>query len=593
MTIIKKISTIISAVFISACTNTVQESHAQLVQTGNESIRLNQIGFYPDAPKKAVIVGEPKTDVFYVFTVNVRDTVYSSTLGEQRSSFYTSKTTYIADFSALDEEGTYIVAVPGIGTSYAFDIGPAIHQELAKAAIKGFYFQRTAIDLTKQYADKWARPAGHPDTLVLIHSSAATRQRPAGTVISAPLGWYDAGDYNKYIVNSGITMGTLLSLYEDFPDYFNPISLSIPESENQLPDVLDEVLWNLRWMLAMQDPDDGGVYHKLTTANFEGMIMPGDAKATRYVVQKSTSATLDFAAVMAQSSRVFSNFETELPGLADSCLKAATSAWEWAVKNPAELYNQSVLNKAHDPDVTTGAYGDGDVSDEFAWAAAELWIATGEDQYLDHVNLFPEENMPLPSWGQVRSLGYYSLLRHKEKLEKNHPRKLSELKTRLISFASMLAKTVPENAYATMMGGSEKDFVWGSNAVAANQGIAFVQAYLLTRDQKYLEHALANLDYLLGRNATGYSFVTGYGDKTPLHPHHRPSVADGLAAPVPGLLVGGPNPGQQDGCEYTSKVPGESYVDADCSYASNEIAINWNAPLAYLAGAIEALQQEL
>src|SRR5205823_1604009 len=92
----------------------------------------------------------------------------------------------------------------------------------------------------------------------------------------------------------------------------------------------------------------------------------------------------------------------------------------------------------------------------------------------------------------------------------------------------------------------------------------------------------------LGRNATGYAFVTGFGTRSPMFPHHRPSQSDSVAAPVPGLLVGGPNPGQQDRCEgYPSRLPARSYVDAVCSYASNEVAINWNAPLAYLAGAID------
>jgi endoglucanase len=144
-----------------------------------------------------------------------------------------------------------------------------------------------------------------------------------------------------------------------------------------------------------------------------------------------------------------------------------------------------------------------------------------------------------------------------------------------------------------VMGKTPQDFVWGSSAVAGNQGIALVQAYRLTGDERYLHFALANLDYLLGRNATGYSFVTGFGDKPPMHPHHRPSIADGVTQPVPGLLVGGPNPRapQQDRCtSYTSEVPDEVYSDDACSYASNEIAINWNAPLAYLAAALEALQ---
>ena len=123
-----------------------------------------------------------------------------------------------------------------------------------------------------------------------------------------------------------------------------------------------------------------------------------------------------------------------------------------------------------------------------------------------------------------------------------------------------------------------------------NQSIVLINAWLLTRQPKYAYAALSNLDYVLGRNATGYSFITGVGSKTPMHPHHRPSVADGIPEPVPGMLVGGPNPGQQDRCEgYPSRMPAESFLDHDCSYASNEIAINWNAPLVYVVNALEAI----
>ena len=140
-----------------------------------------------------------------------------------------------------------------------------------------------------------------------------------------------------------------------------------------------------------------------------------------------------------------------------------------------------------------------------------------------------------------------------------------------------------------MIGGSTKDFVWGSNAVAANQGILLVNAFLITKDKKYLDGALSNADYILGRNATGYCFLTGSGTHSTMDPHHRPSVADGIKDPVPGLLAGGPNPGKQDGCQYLFSEPETTYLDANCSYASNEIAINWNAPLVYLLNALESL----
>jgi endoglucanase len=153
--------------------------------------------------------------------------------------------------------------------------------------------------------------------------------------------------------------------------------------------------------------------------------------------------------------------------------------------------------------------------------------------------------------------------------------------------------SIQSNAFKTVMGGHRQDFVWGSNANAANQAILLINAYLISHKKTYLDAALSNLDYILGRNATGYSFVTGVGIKHTMHPHHRPSVADSIVEPVPGLLAGGPNPGRQDGCHYDYFEPETSYTDLDCSYASNEIAINWNAPLVYLANAIEALQYAL
>jgi endoglucanase len=558
-----------------------------------ESIRLNQIGFYPNAAKMAVVPAGTE-GTFYITTPDRKKTVFTGQLSAPRQIEYSPKKTRIADFSKLTKAGTYVVWIPKLGYSYPFDIKPQVHRPLADAALKGFYFQRVSVELPRQYAGKWARPAGHAeaDQQVQIHPSAAGEGRPAGTVISSPGGWYDAGDYNKYIVNSGITMGTLLSLYEDYPEFFRNQKITIPESGNPVPDLLDEALYNLRWMLTMQDPHDGGVYHKLTNPSFDGMVMPDKATKTRYLVQKSTAAALDFAAVTAQAGRVYRSFEAAFPGLADSCLNASEKAWEWAQKHPDALYKQEEMNKQFDPDVSTGTYGDGEVSDEFIWAACELYATTRKDSYYTAVNLFPDDKMPLPGWPQVRLMGYYTLLRFGSNLTPAAGKDLPVLKKRMVNFADELISGVTAHPYGTVMGKTAKDFIWGSTSVAANQGIALLQAHKLTGEKKYVGHALANLDYILGRNATGYSFVTGYGHKTPMHIHHRPSVADGITEPVPGLLSGGTNANaaRQDSCKgYTTTLPDEVFLDNDCSYASNEIAINWQAPLVYLAYALEAL----
>ena len=166
-----------------------------------------------------------------------------------------------------------------------------------------------------------------------------------------------------------------------------------------------------------------------------------------------------------------------------------------------------------------------------------------------------------------------------------------QARARIVAGADSLLAPIGVHPYRTAMGATARDFVWGSSGVAANQGMLLIAAYRLTGEPRYLHGAVDNLDYLLGRNPTGYSFLTGFGDRTPMHPHHRPSEADGVDAPVPGWLSGGPNPGRQDRCEYPSTVPALSFSDDVCSYASNEIAINWNAPLVYLAVAAEGLMR--
>ena len=562
---------------------------AVTAQELTEAIRVNQIGFYPDGPKIAIVAGGGRS-AFSIMTADMGRTVFTGTLGTPSVWPYSEETVQAADFSAVTTPGEYVLVVPGLGKSYPFAIARNVHDGVTKGVIKGYYFQRATTPLPERYAGKWSRPAGHMQDVdaATIHASAATAARPEGTLISSPWGWYDAGDYGQYIVNSGISTYEVLALYEHFPRYASGLNTDIPESGNDLPDVLDEALWNIRWMLTMQDPAEGGVYHKLTTANFSGFIMPHEDTATRYVVQKSVTATLDFAAVMAQSSRIFRAFPQQLPGFADSCRTAALNAWDWALANPDSLYIQSRLNQQFTPRINTGEYGDRSARDEFVWAAAELYVTTGDARFIRQVEDFAEFQPNVPSWGSVGTLGLITLAHYRESV--GDAVDMAAISAKLITLADALMASYNSSAYKIVMGVNARDFVWGSNAVAANQGVILITAYNLTGDRKYLNAALSNLDYLLGRNATSYSFVTGFGDKPPMHIHHRPSEADGVVDPVPGLLSGGPNPSQQDNAEgYPSKLPALSFTDVTASYASNEICINWNAPMVYLTGAIEAI----
>ena len=552
----------------------------------SSDIRYNQMGFYPSMQKIAVVRNASSTP-FYIVTLSQSDTLVKGMLTAAQTWSSSGESVSIADFSGLKIPGTYQLIVPGLGFTIPFAVKPRVHLDLAIGSLKGYYYQRSSTALLPSYAGTWARANGHPDTTVLVHPSAATTQRPVGTIISCPRGWYDAGDYNKYVVNSGISTYTLLSAYEWFPEYCNQLTTNIPESGNGLPDILNEALWNVRWLMTMQDPNDGGVYHKCTDANFDAFEMPRYDIQTRYVVQKSTAATLDFAAVMAQTARITARFSSVVPGFSDSCKQAALSAWTWARQNPAVYYNQSQMNTQFSPAINTGEYGDGNVTDEFAWAAAELFVTTVQDSFLTVANPL-SGSVDIPAWANVRILGMNTFAKYSKTIAAKVD--TNTVRSRLVGWANWLTSLIPSSPYQTVMGAQSWMFSWGSNAVAANQGMQLLIAYRLTGDSTYLRAALGNLDYLLGRNGTTYCFVTGFGNRSPQHIHHRISGSDGIAAPVPGLLAGGPNPGEEDGVTtYPSSLPALAYTDDQNAYACNEIAINWNAPLVYLAIGLEAI----
>ena len=548
--------------------------------SGAAGIRLDQLGFLPGARKLAVVEGHGGQP-FEVLRDGDDAVVRSGVLTAAAEWAPAARPAAVADFSALDAPGRYRLRVQGLAPSDPFPVDPQAYAGLVDAALKAFYFNRAGTALEPRHAGRFARAAGHPDTKVAIHSSAASAARPAGTVVAAPGGWYDAGDYNKYVVNSGITTWSLLAAYEHYPEFFRGRDLGIPESGDAVPDILDEAWWNLRWMLAMQDPSDGAVYHKLTNLAFDGEVMPAQADKPRYMVGKGTAAALDFAAVMAMASRIYAGYEAQFPGEPARMRAAAEAAWRWALAHPDLAYRQP-------KDVHTGAYGDEAFDDEFAWAAAELYLLTGDEEYRLAFGRHAAD-AGVPSWAGVGSLGWISLAQHRGRLPADDR---VEVEQQLRTLAAQLAAQWQASPWRVAM--QAADVRWGSNSTVLNQALVLLQGYRLSGERAQLDAAQSQLDWVLGRNPLGVSFVTGQGVRTPMHVHHRPSQADGIDDPLPGWLSGGPNPGQQDakdcrGVAYPSSLPALSWLDHGCSYASNEVAINWNAPLVYVAAALQVL----
>ena len=566
----------------------------------SSNIRLNQLGFAPLQEMTATIVlDEPATDATSVIIVNQNgDTVWEGVPAVSLCNPISGKPCQIVDFSALDTVGTYTMYITN-GNSKSqcsFTVSERPYKELTRAALRAYYHQRASMATEEPYAEGYARPAGHPDDHVLVHASAATAERPEGTVISSPGGWYDAGDYNKYIVNSGYTMGVWLMAYEFNKAYYDTLKLNIPESNSQCPDMLVEAMYNIRWMMTMQDLD-GGVYHKLTEPAFEGFIRPDQCQKPRYVVMKTTAATLDFAATMALAARVYAPYESAFQGFCAQARQAAEMAYAWALDNPEIYYDQPKMNEEFQPEITTGAYDDFDVQDEFYWAAIELAILTGEKAYkmvaTDHAKAIAEANgQYTPAvWGNVAELGYLDWLMHSEDKAKNKINMQA-----LLDYLRPYIDEVETSVFRSPYGNRESDFFWGCNSEGCCwRGIECLYAYRLTGDEKYRTNAERCLNYILGQNATGYCYVTGFGTKPTSHPHHRLSFSHPKGT-LPGFLAGGPNPARQDaetdGVKYPKDVPAdESYLDYQPSYASNEVTINWNVTLFALSAGIDALDE--
>lgn len=538
-------------------------------------VRVNQIGYDVDMPKVATVSSLDAT-YFEIKDAKTGESVYRGNMSPSRYWEQSREKVQKADFSDFKKQGNYYMQV-GDDLSYTFQIGEKkeLFTELASSVIRAFYYWRASTAIEPPYSmfrgTDYSRQMAHPDTMVFIHRTAASEARRTESVVSSPGGWYDAGDYNKYVVNAGITLHQMMMSYEMFPAYYQSLSLNIPRTSDLSCDFLCEMKWEYDWLFTMQDPADGGVYHKVTTLDFCDFIMPEKDNGDRYMAAKSTAATLDFAAVMAMCARVF---QKEDPNYAKKALNAAEKAWKWAEKHPNEVY--------YNPeDILTGAYGDNELSDEFFWAASELFITTKEKKYYEKLNFF--QRFDSPEWRIVNTLGLLSLRLHSNELP-NFVDK-TQIDNKMKGVAISMLNSFKHSAGRVAI----NQYSWGSNGVIASNGALLGFAYYLYKDPSYREAMVANFDYLLGSNPTDYCFITCYGKKYPRHLHDRRTYSDNIIEPIPGYLCGGSTASQTSDCgrtNYPSVAPARCYLDNICSYTTNEVAINWNAPLVLLVAMV-------
>lgn len=562
------LSILIAAVLLVAAVR------SRAAETPTTAIKVDQAGYPLDGPKVALV--SAAADTFELRRSTDGAVAFHGPLSAPQSDSDTGDQVRAADFSHFHKPGSYYLSVPGVGRSWNFNVAKNVFEHAYWMAMLGFYGQRcgTAVDLSPEFPG-YSHPACHLHGE--FHASSGT-SGPRDNIG----GWHDAGDYGRYVVNSGISTGTLLWAWEIYGRKLKGIPLKIPESGNGTPDILNEARWNFEWMLKMQD-EDGGVWHKQTSEHFPGFVAPQDDTLPSEVIGtgaapfKSTCATADLASVAAIAARVYKPYDA---AFAARSLSAARSAFAWTEKYP----NVTFRNRSG---VSTGEYGDSNCADERLWAAAELYRATGEKPYADYflanyAQFLPTlDSPPAEGWNQVGSMALwtYALTRHHHV---DHAA-VDAIRKRTIAAAQAVAQRTNSHAYRNSM--TAKDYVWGSNGVAADYGKYLLIASLFEHDKSFVDAARDNLHYLLGRNTFSLSWVTQLGENPFEHPHHRPSGDGKHSKPWPGLLSGGPNAGRADAVLAAlpkDLPPARVYADQLPSYASNEIAINWQASLVFL-----------
>ena len=579
------------------------------------SIRVNQHAYLPDAVKYASVVSESQEPLDWTLKDANGETLLSgetTVFGLDESS---QDTLHTVDFSSFTEEGSgYTLEVAG-ETSHPFGISADAYAALKYDALRYYYHNRSGVDIETQYtgdgqgsyaADaKWARPAGHlsqgvnqGDVAVPCWPEAEGAAWSCDYTLDVTKGWYDAGDHGKYVVNSGISVWTLMNLFERSQamgdSSFADDTLNLPESGNGVPDLLDEIRWNLEFMLAMQVPEGelaGMVHHKIHDFNWTGLgLAPHEDPQMRYLVPPTVTATLNLAATGAQCARIWQDID---PAFSAQCLEAAERAWEAAQAHPDRYYDDCCNNGG-------GPYGDDDASDEFYWAATELFITTGEDAYRDymegssHYLAVPVGDVPTSmTWGDTAALGNLSLLTAPNGLGDEAT---ETLRGNLVAAADDYAQLVTSEGYGLPFTATEGTFPWGSNSFVLNNAVVLGVAYDLTQNTTYLNAVTQSMDYLLGRNAMNQSYLTGYGERPLTNPHHRfwafQTDNDYPHAP-PGAVSGGPNTGLEDpvaAARLVGCAPQKCFVDDIDSWSTNEITINWNAPLAWVSAFLDSVR---
>jgi len=588
---------------------------ASAQNTAVDPIRFNQVGFETTGPKGATLADPRTIPLDWTITDGAGRPVLQGrtrVFGPDASS---GDYVHTLRFDALQTAGDYTLTVGG--HVRRLKISDTAFAAVKRDALVFFYQNRSGVAIEAEHVARpdLARPAGHaPDRATCFAGEDMRGNVWPGCdhTLDVSGGWYDAGDQGKYVVNGGISTWTLLNaserasrmgLAEPYPDG----AADIPEAGNGVSDLLDEARWEVEFLLRMQVPegarmrlpvgrfdrdkpltfteiDAGGlVHHKVHDVRWTGLpTAPADDREPRYLYAPNTAATLNMVAVAAQAARIWKTID---PAFSARALNAARSGLAAARRHP-DLYAVGSFNGG-------GDYGDTDLTDEFYWATAELFVTTGDPELLAALRQSPLYLSAPASrastgdigWNSVGALGTISLALAADRLPDAERQQARQ--ALVATGRGYLAETATQG-YGHPFSGA--NYSWGSNGGLMNRAMVLGLAYDFTGERGFRDGVVAAMDYVLGRNPLDQSYVTGFGDRPMRHPHHRfwaQSANPAWPAPPAGVLSGGPN-NTNMGDPVAETMRGHClgqtcWRDDYRAFTQNEVAINWNAPFVWVA----------
>lgn len=579
----------------------------------NSLIEVNQIGYLADSEKIGIIRYEDNNKTYqgtcYLVNAITNKVVYSADLKFSKTDFNTRANLYYFDFSSVKTAGVYYIQDIS-GFSYFFRIGAKVYDELTNAMLKGLYYQRCGTALEAQYAGEYDHAICHTSEAIDLQSMFIEPVEINGetyyirndnpTTVDVSGGWHDAGDYGRYVEPAKDVIFKLLYASKLYGEGVYSDDRGIPESGNGVDDTLDEAKYELEWMLKMQRPD-GAVYEKVSTQAHAAYVMPEFDQGTLYLSPVTREATTSFAGSMAAAYNVYKDIPL-YADFAQICLDAAIKAFNYVVEHDmlsdAKFTNFSVkyfdskddiqLDTQGNPTnfktfgISTGAYGDSSSVDEMFWAAAELYAATGEGRYHDYFKTYYEKLSEHSSMNSVTCAGFGTVcyLLNANADTTIQEELIAELKDKMKDDV----RAFNRNAYMN----SVLNYYWGSNAEATVGASIMMMTDLFAQTDSYDQYIQDNISYVLGRNYISKCYITGFGGNGVMNPHDRPCMADGIAAPKPGMIVGGPAREATEKLDMIGAPLPSIYADISGSYETNEIAIYWQAEMIFVLAYLNA-----